>query len=221
MGIAAVAVVLTGALLLPLIGHVVGTPARPPSASSTSQIDRPAPSGTTARDANGVEAPPRTGSGSLWTVSLIALPTLLALMTAGALLGRRRVGADAVPVVPAVSSHPASEHENLTRAAELGLAVVAASELDARSAIIACYAAMEAALAGTADAAPQESDTPTEVLARAVARGVVREESAAALVRLFSEARFSAHPMTERHRALAASLLRATLDDLRSRACVP
>jgi hypothetical protein len=84
---------------------------------------------------------------------------------------------------------------------------------DARTAIIACYVAMEQSLAraGTARAA---ADTPDELLARAAGRGLVTTDAAARLTALFYEVRFSSHPMppAQRHAAeqaleeLAASL---------------
>jgi len=65
---------------------------------------------------------------------------------------------------------------------------------DARAAIIACYVAMEQALAraGTARAS---ADTPDELLARAAGQGLIRTDAAARLTALFYEARFSSHPM--------------------------
>lgn len=110
--------------------------------------------------------------------------------------------------------------QSLARAAE-GLAVVVAPSLPPREAIIASYAAMEDALREAPGAEPRESDTPSEVLARAVQLGALRFEAAAPLVRLFTEARFSLHPMGEQHRDEAADLLRRVLDDLGSDACSP
>ena len=62
------------------------------------------------------------------------------------------------------------------------------------AAIIACYAAMEQALAraGTARAA---ADTPYELFLRAADRGLIRTDAATRLTALFYEARFSSHPM--------------------------
>ena len=75
---------------------------------------------------------------------------------------------------------------------------------------------MEAALAGAPGAAPQESDTPSEVLARAVEHDAIHAASAGELVTLFAEARFSTHVMNERHREVAEGALRDVLDELRS-----
>ncbi len=86
-----------------------------------------------------------------------------------------------------------------------------------REAIIACYLAMEQALVAAPGAAPQDSDTPSEVLARAVANRAVQADTAAPLVQVFAEARFSTHAMTEHHRTVAERALRAVLDELRAR----
>lgn len=101
------------------------------------------------------------------------------------------------------------------RAAELGLAAITDPNSEPRRAIIACYAAMERRLQTVPGAAPQQCDTPTEVLTRAVERRVLAATHAGDLVALFSEARFSAHPMTERHRDDAVRILAALLTGLR------
>ena len=106
----------------------------------------------------------------------------------------------------------------LAVAAERGLAQVANPALEPREAIIACYAAMEQALADAPGAAPQASDTPSEVLARAVGNRTISTRSASTLVELFAEARFSRHTMTEEHRDKAREALGSVLGELRSSA---
>lgn len=76
---------------------------------------------------------------------------------------------------------------------------------------------MEHALANAPGAAPQESDTPSEVLARAVEHEAIHADSATELVTLFAEARFSTHVMNEGHRETVERALRLVLDELRSR----
>jgi hypothetical protein len=98
--------------------------------------------------------------------------------------------------------------EELREAVESGRAALAALD-DARAAIIACYAAMERSLAERG-AARGVADTPDEVLARAVARGVVRGDAAPRLTALFYEARFSTHPVSVGQRDVAL----AALDEL-------
>jgi hypothetical protein len=85
-----------------------------------------------------------------------------------------------------------------------------------RSAIIACYAAMEQGFAA-AGSAPAAADTPAEVLARATGAGIVRPEPAEVLTGLFRRARYSAEPITPADSGAAATALaqlRAALDDL-------
>lgn len=65
-------------------------------------------------------------------------------------------------------------------------------------------------------AAPQESDTPSEVLARAVEHHAIHAGRATELVTLFAEARFSTHVMNEGHRDSAERALRLVLGELRS-----
>ena len=114
------------------------------------------------------------------------------------------------------ASHPASGPESLARAAELGLVEIGDLSREPREAIIACYAAMESALANAPGAVPQDSDTPSEVLARAVEHHALHADNATQLVDLFTEARFSPHVMNEGHREVAVRMLRLVLAELRS-----
>jgi len=84
-----------------------------------------------------------------------------------------------------------------------------------REAIVACFAAMEHALAGRGDTvAPQLSDTASEVLARGVERASLPASAADTLLRLFREAQFSTHPMTDRDRVDADESLAQLLGAL-------
>ncbi|WP_446221934.1 DUF4129 domain-containing protein [Nocardia sp. IBHARD005] len=107
--------------------------------------------------------------------------------------------------------------DSLTRAAEMGLAAMNAPGQDARTAVIACYVAMEAGLAADRAAAPLISDTPREVLERAFDSGVLHDDGAHELVALFEEARFSPHAMLGWQRIRAEQLLRVVLADLQAR----
>jgi hypothetical protein len=102
----------------------------------------------------------------------------------------------------------AEDSAGLRDAVESGRAALAGLD-DARAAIIACYLAMERSLAdrGTARAV---TDTPDELLARALATGIVRGPAARRLTALFYEARFSTHPLGPEQRETA----RRALDDL-------
>ena len=150
-------------------------------------------------------------------VDLVVVAMLLVgIATLGVVvLARGRASSSGEPEVP--SSPPPVASDSLARAAELGLAEVSEPGRDPRLAIIACYAAMERGLAEAPDAAPLASDTPSEVLARAVDHGALHSQAGAELVGLFSEARFSPHRMTETHRESAVEWLRVVVNDLRSR----
>jgi hypothetical protein len=100
------------------------------------------------------------------------------------------------------------DSEELREAVESGRAALALLD-DAREAIIACYLAMERSLAERG-AARGAADTPDELLARAVAAGVVRGVAARRLTALFYEARFSSHPLGREQRDAASQ----ALDDL-------
>ena len=104
--------------------------------------------------------------------------------------------------------------DSLVRAAEVGLAEMADLSREPREAIIACYAAMERELANVPGAVPQDFDTPTEVLARAVEHHALHADNAVQLVNLFEEARFSPHVMNEGHREVAVRVLQLVLDEL-------
>lgn len=150
---------------------------------------------------------------------IAATVALFVLIVAGAVATarRRRVGEPPI-VAPEISRPPTvpSTSESLVRAAEVGLAEIGDRSREPRAAIIACYAAMERELSRVPGAVPQDFDTPAEVLARAVENHALHGDSAAELVNLFEEARFSPHVMSEAHRESALSVLQLVLVDLRS-----
>lgn len=147
------------------------------------------------------------------TVALVAMILVGTVATAVRQQRRNRPVAPDTTAVDPVLSVPGPEP--LAVAAERGLAEVGDLSRGPREAIIACYAAMEEALASSPGAAPQDSDTPSEVLARAIGNRALRTGSATTLVEVFAEARFSRHVMTEDHREVAERALRAVLDELR------
>lgn len=187
------------------------------------EIDQPQspPTSTASRPAGNV--PPGRGSqdtGGDRTVLryLIAgTVTLLVMVVAAGMVGRRHRAteprlAEAQPLgEPAPVAAAAT---SLVRAAESGLAEVEDPNHGPRQAIIACYAAMERELQRFPGAVPQDFDTPTEVLARAVEHHALHVDNAAELVNLFEEARFSPHVMTETHRGRAADVLQLVLADM-------
>lgn len=162
---------------------------------------------------------PRNNTGDMYAILLTsAIPTML-LLVAGTVISsrRQRQGSKGAVVDDGVeSSPPVRRSESLVRAAELGLAEMTDLSREPREAIIACYAAMERELANVPGAVPQEFDTPTEVLARAVEHHALQADNAIQLVNLFEEARFSPHVMNEGHRQVAVDVLGLVLAELRS-----
>jgi hypothetical protein len=154
-----------------------------------------------------------TGLGPSWTSLVAAAGVLLAVLAAHRWSAARRARA-------AASAPPAGGADS--EAARLETAVVAAQEqlgghADARAAIVAAYAAMAATLSAglvRRGTSARASDTPTELLTRAVGSGLVSEGPAATLTELFREARFSRHPMGERHRRAAEDALHAVRVEL-------
>jgi hypothetical protein len=163
---------------------------------------------------------PSSGSEEALRYLTAGSAALVLLIVAGAILLRMRTRPPAPQVVsqhaPGSDLPADPEHDSLAAAAELGLAVVADLKREPRQAIIACYAAMERALADAPEAAPQDSDTASEVLERAVRRRVIHAEGGTELVKLFAEARFSTHVMSEAHREDAERALRRVLAELRN-----
>jgi hypothetical protein len=117
-------------------------------------------------------------------------------------LWRGRRWASASKPGPAAGSLPLADAVAAGRSALDGSA-------GAREAIIACYAAMGAALAA-AGSSRRADDTPEELLRRAVANGVVRASAAARLTALFRESRFSPHQIADAQR----DGVRAALDEI-------
>jgi hypothetical protein len=146
-------------------------------------------------------------------IAVVVVWTVVVLKRAGAW---RRVQ----QLPPPEQEEPRDEEGDAPDAAVLGSAVRAGeaaltTAADPRTAIIACYEAMEAVLAEHGSAR-NESDTPTEFLDRAVGAGLIRSDAAGTLTDLFREARFSRHPLRERDREgaiVALARLRAEVDE--------
>jgi hypothetical protein len=132
----------------------------------------------------------------------IAAAVIGALLTAaliGYLLWRRR------SVEARETEEPAASPASPAAAAALSGATALHDFRDPRQAILACYAAMRAALLRSGVHA-NAADTPTDFLLRVAATGVATS-SIHRLTALFHEARFSAHPMTSADRREAESAL--------------
>ena len=133
-----------------------------------------------------------TGGGDLGTLLVYAAMAALvavAVLAFLVLLRRRRA-----LILDAPDSEP-DDTDVIRSAVQAGQAALR-SISDARQAIITCYAAMEGSL-GQAGAERAAAETPDELLARVSAGGIVHGAAAARLTRLFYEARFSEHEVTE------------------------
>ena len=166
----------------------------------------------------------QNNSGDMFAILLAStVPMLLMIVAGTVVMSQRRWRATASGTIAddhVESPAPATRSESLVRAAELGLAEMTDLSREPREAIIACYAAMERELANVPGAVPQDFDTATEVLARAVEHHALQSDNAVQLVNLFAEARFSPHVMNEGHRDVAVRVLRLVLDELGSRSHV-
>jgi hypothetical protein len=214
MVLIAVAVVIAWLLLVAALSRMnaqLGIEAPQPDAG-------PPPPGTPRPPTEQPEAPePSSGIFSLMAGSMVLL--MMVVFVGAAITGRRQRRRATTSTAPDGEYRPAattSAPDPLARAAELGLAEAGDLSREPREAIIACYAAMERELENSPEIGPRESDTPSEVLARAVEHHALRADSATELVDLFEEARFSPHVMTEEHREVAVRVLSLVLDELRS-----
>ena len=108
------------------------------------------------------------------------------------------------------------EQERLAEAVDSGRRALLLGD-DARTAVIACYAAMEESLAASG-VVRQRSDSPQDLLERAVADGLPAASAAAVLTDLFREARYSSHPMDHSHRTRASEALAEIASGLAARA---
>jgi hypothetical protein len=141
--------------------------------------------------------------GYVIAVALLASALALAVM----LLRRGRAPLDGAQPEPAVA---------LAAAVAAGRAAVRDAAIrDPRHAIVACFAAMEDALTRLGgEMAPRSADTPEEVITRGLTGARVPEEPARALLELFREARYSAHPMHPADRDAADRALAVILTAL-------
>ena len=194
------------------LGHPSATTAATTApASNTTAAPRPVP-----------PSAPRKEGGDVFWYLVVTTIFLTVLWVAGVVVAWRRHRREPQPQ-PLFDGAPESEEQppashSLAMAAERGLAEMGDLSREPREAIIACYAAMEDALSNAPGAMPQESDTPSEVLARAVAHHAIHAGTATELVDVFAEARFSPHVMNETHREIAMRGLQMVLAELKSMA---
>lgn len=180
-------------------------------------------SSTAAPGDNSGPPPPRdpgdSGGNVLGYLGTSAVIFLLMLAVGTRVATRRQRRAARTDAIVDDHSDPparARTSDSLVRAAERGLVEIGDVSREPRKAIIACYVAMEHALAASPGTVPQDCDTPSEVLSRAVQHHALHTDSATQLVELFAEARFSPHVMNESHREVAVRMLELVLAELRS-----
>lgn len=152
-----------------------------------------------------------SGDSAHYSLPLYLLLGLLAavvvvVVTVAVVRRLRRYGLR-VPQRPAPAGPPAEDDDArlLLSAVRSGRRALAGTG-DARAAVIACYAAMEDALMASG-VERQASDSPADLLTRAVAAGLAPGPAAPRLTALFREARYSSHPMDGSHREAAAVAL--------------
>jgi hypothetical protein len=148
------------------------------------------------------------GSLSYVVYALILLIVIIACAVLVTRLRRRAPGGYAGEPVE-------DEAEELRRAVESGRTALRTVD-DARSAIIACYVAMEGSLA-RAGTARTVAETPDELLGRAAASGLIHGPAAARLTGLFYEARFSSHALPASVKDDARQALEAISAELRGK----
>ncbi|MEU4144796.1 DUF4129 domain-containing protein [Streptomyces parvulus] len=166
-------------------------------------------------------AGPGEGSGNgsplaLYLVLGLLAAVVLVVVTVAVVRRLRRRGLP-LPALPHRTDAPAEDEEAqlLLSAVHSGRRALAGTG-DARAAVIACYAAMEDALAASG-VRRNASDSPADLLARAADAGLAPGAAAPRLTALFREARYSSHPMGATHREAAAGALEEMAARLRDR----
>lgn len=177
-----------------------------------------------------LQQPGRVREASPFETSLEALlgitiivGVLYALVLFGLLLGRlvalrlRRPGGGAGTGGYDPGEESADDAETALRRRVAGELTALSADLDTlpdpREAVIACYVRMERAFA-EAGAARRPNESPLELLARVLDSLAVPEADVRRLTALFTEARFSGHPVTDEMRAAARRSLGAVADAL-------
>jgi Domain of unknown function (DUF4129) len=205
--------VLSAAIVADFVAILYGLHLKLP-AGKLRPAPQPRPSGHP-RVPRTITARPSAGGGSfpLNAVLYAVLVVLLIIAIAFAFRWARRLR----PVPRLGDDEPIAEDSaDLLEAVESGRSALRTFD-DAKTAIIACYLAMEQRLAarGTTRTA---ADTPDELLARATRTGVVHGGAAQRLTQLFYEARFSSHPMDQGQRTAAEQALDDLAADLAAQA---
>ena len=175
-----------------------------PGSPRARPVPKPVPAPTVTPTAN-LHRPPAGSGHGLPFNPLWILVALLAAVALWYLIGKLRRRPWHGRFVPEPEDDGDDDAEQLRQAVRSGQRALAEIS-DAQAAIIACYVAMEASLAG-AGAVRGAAETPDELLARVTTDGLVTGDAAATLTALFYEARFSAHQLPQRSRAAAQQAL--------------
>lgn len=214
-------VLLAATLLVPLLVLVLHRFGM--SASSHQTDQRPSPRPTPPQDLLPTPPPAHSAEhagrgmhlGLERVLLVLAIALVVVVVVMAALRLWRHLGRPLTPDTAATYAVLDDEQDRLAQAVDSGRRALTGAT-DARAAVIACYAAMEESLAESG-VTRRASDSPQDLLERAVADGLPAETAAAALTALFREARYSTHPMDARHRDRAAAALAEIADGLRTR----
>ncbi|MCX4745511.1 DUF4129 domain-containing protein [Kitasatospora sp. NBC_01287] len=138
------------------------------------------------------------GSDPLGFLKPVALVLLALLLAVGAVRVWRLLRRLPKPRLPhGATTRTRTDERELARAiASARRALLNAH--DARTAVIACYLAMEDSLAASG-IERRIADSPTDLLHRATTTGTLHGPAATTLTDLFREARYSQHPMDHTH----------------------
>jgi Domain of unknown function (DUF4129) len=180
------------------IGRSAGIPAPPPL-----RLPRSSPSGSSNFPFNQV------------LFGLIAALLLAAIVAVAVRAFRQR----RVQTLPEYEP-PAEDYGDTLQDAILGGQRALLELDDARTAIIACYVAMEESLA-RAGTARSVAETPDELLAKAAGQLLISATAATRLTSLFYEARFSTHPLDNSQKEAAERALSELAAELNHRRAVP
>lgn len=198
-----------------LIAGLLPAPVSPDTAESA-EPEATRPEATAPADRSTPPGPTPLGMDEADLRAAATAAVALVLVAGGAVLAGKAKTWRGTPrdPEPAGSTAPAAIRAALTHATARAAIEVADPDAEPREGIMACYRAIERQFARTPRIAPTAADTPSEVLGRAVGLGIVGASTAATLVSLFAEARFSTHPMSERDRARAVAALDSIRDEL-------
>ncbi|MFJ3365636.1 DUF4129 domain-containing protein [Streptomyces anthocyanicus] len=141
-------------------------------------------------------------------VVLVLLAAVVVVLVVVAVVRRLRRFGLRVPQRPGLPGTEPQDDDTrlLLSAVHSGRRALSGTDEDARAAVIACYAAMEDALAASG-VRRQASDSPADLLTRAADAGFAPGPAGPRLTALFREARYSSHPMDGAHRAAAGAAL--------------